>query len=60
MCEVSEGGGRREEKKTGGEGGAVDLIITDWCVRGRVCRVGGGKKYNFNNFASFKAGESGL
>lgn len=47
-------------KKTGGEGGAVDLIITDWCVRGRVCRVGGGKKYNFNNFASFKAGESGL
>lgn len=47
-------------KKTGGEGSAVDLIITDWCVRGRVCRVGGGKKYNFNNFASFKAGESGL
>lgn len=35
----------------------MDLIITDWCVRGRV---GGGKKYNFNNFASFKAGESGL
>lgn len=43
-------------KKDGRGGGAVDLIITDWCVR----RVGGGKKYNFNNFASFKAGESGL
>lgn len=47
-------------KKDGRGGGAVDLIITDWCVRGRVCRGGGGKKYNFNNFASFKAGESGL
>lgn len=50
-------GGKKDWR---GGGGAVDLIITDWCVRGRVCRVGGGKKYNFNNFASFKAGESGL
>lgn len=45
MCEVSEGGGRK--KRLEGRGGAVDLIITDWCVRGRVCRVGGGKKIQF-------------